>query len=211
MEGRKTIRIMEAISDDPERGRNQFIGPCGWLEPYMGSSTVDTRLLRISIGSSRDPYAPARPSLMPLVRIEAMVRVQGNQFGVLNEIRHRAVERCRKSRRSPTRLNSQAGQRFPQVRPAGCTSLRSVVSRNRGQSYTTPAQATRLEPVVARWVRSQVRIRPEMHEGGAPDGTPPSYAPDRIRTCDLMLRRHALYPTELRALRPAERIPTTGA
>jgi hypothetical protein len=25
-------------------------------------------------------------------------------------------------------------------------------------------------------------------------------APDRIRTCDLMLRRHALYPTELRAL-----------
>ena len=27
-------------------------------------------------------------------------------------------------------------------------------------------------------------------------------APDRIRTCDLMLRRHALYPTELRAQRP---------
>ena len=26
-------------------------------------------------------------------------------------------------------------------------------------------------------------------------------APDRIRTCDLMLRRHALYPTELRARR----------
>jgi hypothetical protein len=25
------------------------------------------------------------------------------------------------------------------------------------------------------------------------------HAPDRIRTCDLMLRRHALYPTELRA------------
>jgi hypothetical protein len=27
-----------------------------------------------------------------------------------------------------------------------------------------------------------------------------SDAPDRIRTCDLMLRRHALYPAELRAL-----------
>ena len=26
-----------------------------------------------------------------------------------------------------------------------------------------------------------------------------SSTPDRIRTCDLMLRRHALYPAELRA------------
>ncbi len=34
------------------------------------------------------------------------------------------------------------------------------------------------------------------------DGAGPSHcgsAPDRIRTCDLVLRRHALYPTELRA------------
>ena len=31
-------------------------------------------------------------------------------------------------------------------------------------------------------------------------------APDRIRTCDLVLRRHALYPAELRALGPA--VPT---
>ncbi len=43
----------------------------------------------------------------------------------------------------------------------------------------------------------------ERHE--APPGRQPSgatiygSAPDRIRTCDLMLRRHALYPAELRA------------
>ncbi len=30
-------------------------------------------------------------------------------------------------------------------------------------------------------------------------GIPFTHAPDRIRTCDLVLRRHALYPTELRA------------
>jgi hypothetical protein len=28
-------------------------------------------------------------------------------------------------------------------------------------------------------------------------------APDRIRTCGLFLRREALYPAELRALKPA--------
>jgi hypothetical protein len=38
-------------------------------------------------------------------------------------------------------------------------------------------------------VRAIVRAEPD-----------PSGAPGRIRTCDLMLRRHALYPAELRAL-----------
>ena len=33
-----------------------------------------------------------------------------------------------------------------------------------------------------------------------------AYAPERIRTSDLMLRRHALYPTELRARRNGKRI-----
>ena len=34
-----------------------------------------------------------------------------------------------------------------------------------------------------------------------PQRDPGLHAPDRIRTCDLMLRRHALYPSELRAPR----------
>lgn len=34
-----------------------------------------------------------------------------------------------------------------------------------------------------------------------------SSAPDRIRTCDLVLRRHALYPAELRALDAARARP----
>lgn len=34
-----------------------------------------------------------------------------------------------------------------------------------------------------------------------------SSAPDRIRTCDLVLRRHALYPAELRALDAARAKP----
>src|SRR3954451_3621566 len=36
-------------------------------------------------------------------------------------------------------------------------------------------------------------------------------APDRTRTCDLVLRRHALYPTELRAPRPSLALPVIAA
>ena len=37
-------------------------------------------------------------------------------------------------------------------------------------------------------------------EAFRPDGKEFSGAPERTRTSDLVLRRHALYPTELRAL-----------
>ena len=48
-----------------------------------------------------------------------------------------------------------------------------------------------------------------MRNGPGPKGPEPFHAPGRIRTCDLMLRRHALYPTELRARKETMKIVKT--
>ncbi len=121
---------------------------------------------------------------------------------------------------STKRLQRRPGpppHRSNQARCARCTSCR-IGHRSRDRVPTPTGGATGMEqrsPVTDGSVGSPTTSEtdpstdPRRSRGKCLTEAPPDpkakrgkgwlSAPDRIRTCDLMLRRHALYPTELRA------------
>src|SRR5690606_4669166 len=105
-------------------------------------------------------------------------------------VRQRSSSRCRSVRGLPSPARVSPAVSILKGRCGGRSSARIAQEPSRPSGWT-PTQNALLCIFSASpeaWLQNAGEVRCDLEEGGAPD---------RIRTCDLRLRRPTLYPAEL--------------